>query len=480
MLEAIAKPTLEVSRILTNISKGNLTEKFGLDVAGDFKVMASTINKTLDDLNRLATEVSRVARVAGEEGNLNERAKVEGVAGSWKDIVDTLNTLIQAIAAPIMEVQRVLVAMSQGDLTQTVTLEKAAGDFKAIGDTINQTVEDLGTLIRQAGVVGESVTGGSDQVANSAAEVNTALRQVADIVGQVSEGAQTQSKRLEETTKVVSDLAKSIQQGAANARSAADTTAEAAQLGVKGTEAGKEAALRLKTIDEVVKANTATVQKVDESAQEITAIVGTINEIADQTNLLALNAAIEAARAGEAGRGFAVVADEVRKLAERSKTSTSEIEGLINEVRKSASGAVSSMTQGAEQIAESTKIVDNALSILDQITTGAQEISAKAQEISASTQEQSASTAQMTKTIDEIATISEQNASSSQKMSSSIQQQTASMQQMTSSAQELSSLAKELYEAIQRFKLSSETPVEKKQATTRGPYRKPTTKRTGA
>ena len=461
LIEAIATPVLEVSRIATAISKGDLTQKVAIATVGDIKDLAETINKMVDDLNRLATEVSRVARVAGEEGNLAERASVPGVSGSWKGIVDTLNGLIDAIVTPIREVQRVLVAMSEGDLTQKVALEKAAGDFKAIGDTINQTVGDLGALIGKSGVTAERVLVGADQVASSSTQVNAALRQVADIVGQVAEGAQTQSKRLEESTKVVADLSASIQQGAVNARSAADTTAEAAKLAGKGTEAGKEAAFRLKSIDEIVRVNTGTVQKVDESAQEVTGIVGTINDIADQTNLLALNAAIEAARAGEAGRGFAVVADEVRKLAERSKTATGEIEGLVGDVRNAAGGAVAGMTRGGEQVGESLKIVDSALSVLDQISAGAQEITAKAQEISAASQQQSAGTQQVTKTVDEIASISEQNAASAQKMSASVQQQIAAMQQMTSSAQELSGIAKELSESMQQFKLTREAGEER-------------------
>jgi methyl-accepting chemotaxis protein len=248
---------------------------------------------------------------------------------------------------------------------------------------------------------------------------------------------------------------KSIQQGAANARSAAEVTQEAAKLANRGTEAGKQAATRLSSIDDIVKANTGTVKDLDKRAKEIGVIVGTTKDIADQTNLLALNAAIEAARAGEAGRGFAVVADEIRKLAEGTKKAAVQIEGMVNSIVESTAQVVGGMTTGTQQVTESIDIVNQALGILDQIGSGTQEITAKAQEISTATSEQAKGAQAVAKTTEEIATTSEQAAIGAEQMSSSIQQQTAAMQQMTSSAQNLSTLAEELRTALKRFKVAA-------------------------
>ncbi len=443
-----------IAKVATAISAGDLTQKITVEAQGEVLQLKETINKMVDDLNRLASEVSRVAQVAGREGRLDERAKVEGVGGSWKDIVDTLNNLINSIATPVQEVIRLAVALSQGDVSQRVLIE-TQGDIKTLADALNKSFDDLGALIRLATDSSMKVANASGQLAKSSQQVNSTLSQAAMTTQQIAVGAKDQAKKLEASTRIVTDLSKSIQQGAANARSAAEVTQEAAKLANRGTEAGKQAATRLSSIDDIVKANTGTVKDLDKRAKEIGVIVGTTKDIADQTNLLALNAAIEAARAGEAGRGFAVVADEIRKLAEGTKKAAVQIEGMVNSIVESTAQVVGGMTTGTQQVTESIDIVNQALGILDQIGSGTQEITAKAQEISTATSEQAKGAQAVAQTTEEIATTSEQAAIGAEQMSSSIQQQTAGMQQMTSSAQNLSNLAEELRTALKRFKVAA-------------------------
>ena len=449
-----------IAQVTTAVAQGDLSQKITVEVKGETAELKETINKMVDDLNKLASEVSRVAQVAGLEGKLSERAEVEGVAGSWKDIVDTLNTLIDSIATPVQEIIKIAVALSEGDLSQRLTVE-TKGDIKTLTDALNKSFDNLGALIRLAMDSSAKVATASTQMAESSKQVNTALSEVAQTTQQIAEGAKEQSKKLEGSTKVVADLSSSIQQGASSAKSAAEVTQEAAKLAQKGTESGKQAADRLKTIDEIVKGNTETAKELDKRAKEIAVIVGTTKDIADQTNLLALNAAIEAAHAGEAGRGFAVVADEIRKLAEGTKKAALQIENMVATIGESTSGVVESMTAGTEQVADSIDIINQALSILDQISAGAQEITAKAQEISSATTEQASGSQQVAKTIEEIATTSEQAAVGSGQMSTSIQQQTAAMQQMAASSQNLATLAEELRGAIVKFRISAEEAREK-------------------
>jgi methyl-accepting chemotaxis protein len=444
-----------IAQVASAISAGDLTQKIAVEAKGEIFELKNTMNKMVDDLNRLASEVSRVAQKAGVEGKLTERAAVEGVAGSWKDIVDTLNTLIDSIAKPVQEVIRLAVALSKGDVSQRVTIE-TRGDIKTLVDALNKSFDDLGTLIRLVMNSSSKVASASGQLAGTSKQVNEALTQVANTTLQIAAGAKEQSKKLEGSTKVVADLSKSIQQGAVNAKATAEVTQESAKLTQRGTDSGKQAAERLGTIDKIVKGNTLTVKDLDKRAKEIAVIVGTTKDIADQTNLLALNAAIEAAHAGEAGRGFAVVADEIRKLAEGTKNAAVQIEEMVNTIGDATTEVVSGMTAGTQQVTESIDIVNQALSILDQIGSGAQEITGKAQEMSAATTQQAQGAQQVAKSIEEIAATSEQAAIGSSQMSASIQEQTMSMQQMSASAQNLSGLAEDLRTAMKRFKVTTD------------------------
>ena len=444
-----------IANVGTAIANGDLTQKITVEAQGEILELKDTLNSMVDNLNRLVGEVSRVAKVAGAEGKLSERAKVEGAKGSWKDIVDTLNNLINSIATPVQEVIRLGIALSKGDISQRVDIE-TKGDIKTLSDALNKSFDNLSSLIRLALNSSAKVSTASNQLADSSRQVNTALSQVAMTTQQIAGGAKDQSKKLEGSTKVVASLSNSIQEGATNAKSAAEVTQEAAKLAQKGTDSGKQAAGRLKIIDDIVKGNTVTVKDLDKRAKEISVIVGTTKDIADQTNLLALNAAIEAAHAGEAGRGFAVVADEIRKLAEGTKKAAVQIEAMVSAIGGSTAEVVNSMTTGTQQVTESIDIVNQALQILNRISVGAQEITSKAQGISAATAEQATGAQQVAKTIEELAATSEQAATGAGEMSTSIQQQTHAMQQMAASSQNLSKLSQDLRAALRRFKVGGE------------------------
>jgi len=198
----------------------------------------------------------------------------------------------------------------------------------------------------------------------------------------------------------------------------------------------------MKKIALVVKQSAETVQELGRSSDQIGEIIGVIDDIADQTNLLALNAAIEAARAGEQGRGFAVVADEVRKLAERTTKATKEIAGMIKKIQLDTKGAVSSMEEGTKQVDEGIKMADKAGASLHEIVGISQRVTDKVSQIAAASEQQSSASEQISKNVEAISSVTSETA--------------AGVQQVARAAEDLNRLTENLQQLLAKFNLSGE------------------------
>ncbi|WP_233507353.1 HAMP domain-containing protein [Adhaeribacter pallidiroseus] len=444
-----------IVKIVTSVSKGDLTQKLILEAKGEVADLAETINRMVDDLNRLAGEVSRVARVAGVEGKLTERATVHGVGGSWKELVDTLNDLLESIVTPVLEVSRVVRAISEGDLTQKVEIH-TTGDLLSMSNALNLAVENLNSLLGEINDSSLVVGSSSEEMAEKGKEMSRVTVDVALAMQQMAEGAQNQALKTDQAFKLIEEIMKATKATA----NKADVVNRAAILGEETSQLG------LKTVAEVVKnmeeissaaALTAkTIEVLSTRSQEISKSLGVITDIASQTNLLALNAAIEAARAGEAGRGFAVVAEEIRKLAEGSRKSASEIETLVNDVKKDTSSAAAAISTMEGRVLKGKNATFEASGAFKNIATSSGETLRTSQDILTATEVQKASISDVVKYVEEVVAIAEQTASGTQQVAGTAKQLSGSMQEMTASSQQLNDIADDLQLGISAFKLLDE------------------------
>ena len=254
-------------------------------------------------------------------------------------------------------------------------------------------------------------------------------------------GAKEQSDQDSEVANSGEQMTKTIFETTKNTTTAASASKNAGKVAVEGGKVVEETIKGMIRISEVVKQSAETVLELGRSSNEIGEIVQVINDIADQTNLLALNAAIEAARAGEQGRGFAVVADEVRKLAERTSKATQEIAGMIKHIQKDTDGAVQSMQQGTKEVENGKLLAEKAGDSLKEIITGAERVADIVTQVAAASEQQSRASEQITQNIELITNVTQQSATG--------------VRQIAHAAEELNQLTGNLQSLISGFKVDT-------------------------
>ncbi|AFJ02908.1 type IV pilus biogenesis protein PilJ [Methylophaga frappieri] len=248
--------------------------------------------------------------------------------------------------------------LADGDLTVSATVtEDITG---AIADSVNYTIDALRSLVEQ-------INSTTLQVASAAQETQaTALH--------LTDASDHQAQQITEVSSAITSMAGSIEQVSQNASQSQEVARQSVSLAVQGNSAVKKSIQGMDTIREQIQETAKRMKRLGESSQQIGEIVELINDIAEQTNILSLNAAIQAAMAGEAGRGFAVVADEVQRLAERSGHATRQIDALVKTIQSDTSEAISSMEQSTAQVVSGAKLSQDAGTSLEQIETVSQQL----------------------------------------------------------------------------------------------------------
>ncbi len=387
-------------------------------------------------------------------------------------VLDRLNTLRNHCAT---ELSTGLERFADGDLTYEVTpitpeIEKwpndeigdvsqatnaIRGQMIASIDAYNRSRSGLGTLISDVSSAASTVSAGSQQMAMSSAEAGNAVNEIAHAVGEVAMGSQRQVSAVESARSATEQVTASMEASAEQARSAARAADEARSVAGEGGDAVRAATEAMTAVRSASAAATEAIRGLGAKSAEVGGIVDTISGIAEQTNLLALNAAIEAARAGEQGRGFAVVADEVRKLAEESQGAARSIAQLIGEIQADTDSAVAAVESGAARTDDGVATVDRAREAFNRIDASVDDVSGRVEEIAASVEQVAQAIRTVSEEISEVSAVAEQSSASSQQVSASTQETSATTQEISSSAQDLAHTASDLEALVGRFRVQA-------------------------
>ena len=295
-------------------------------------------------------------------------------------------------------------SLAEGDLTVKATVtEDMTG---AIADSINFAVEQLRSLV-------QTITDTSVQVASSAQETQATAMHLA-------EAAEHQAQEINSASDRISEIAASIDQVSRNSAESANVAQRSVEIATKGAGVVRETIAGMDSIRDQIQETSKRIKRLGESSQEIGSIVELINDISEQTNILALNAAIQAASAGEAGRGFAVVADEVQRLAERASNATKRIETLVQTIQSDTNEAVSSMEQTTTEVVAGARLAEDAGTALGEIENVSTNLADLIQGISTAAQQQSTAATNITSAMNTIQSITAQTSQGANQTAESI------------------------------------------------------------
>ena len=425
--------------------------------AQNVEAMSATATEIREGYEGLAEHRKQSINAAGADMIVSgKNMQITGIiVGIVIVIVAILTAIISAriLARPIIVITKRMQRIAEGDLSEPALEVKTRDEVGQLTETTNHMTEIMNNLLKHVQTVSNDVAAHSEELMQSATEVKTGTEQIVDTITEIASGTEVQASHASDVATTMTDFTTKVTDVNASSDEVDRYSDEVMKLTEEGRGLMEASTNQMMTIDHIVKDAVVNVDALSKQTQEISTLVSVIQTIADQTNLLALNAAIEAARAGEHGKGFAVVADEVRKLAEQVSVSVGDITSIVQKIQKDSVLVTTSLENGYEEVEKGTIQIASTSATFTHIAEAVYAMSHRIEDMSGKLEDVVHNTVIINKSVDEIAAVSEQSAAGIEETSATIQQAASSMDEITSSAVNLAEMAEGLNETVRKFKL---------------------------
>lgn len=486
LLEAIKKNTEESDKYIKKLDSIKLSEeeakayKIFKDVSAGFdqlqdQVISLSINNFNDSAYSLYTKNLRTKtnvineqldelQKANEEkaeqiSNENNKYYTTMIYISWGVIIIAVvlsvlfGLYISAmIVNPIKRLKTLMERGGQGDFSERSSY-KGKDEVGSLSDSYNRMADGMKGLIEMLSETSHHLASSSEQLSSSSEESSKASEHISETIQELAEGSETQMRLMESSSADIRNVNETTGLITVRAKKVAETAEQTAEVSLEGAKRISEVTTQMKSINNNVVTLAESIATLESRINQIGDITMVISDISSQTNLLALNAAIEAARAGEQGKGFAVVADEVRKLAEQTAGSAEQITSLISQIQTDSKNTSLSMTTAANDVDTGLTIVQDAGESFHRIEQSVQELVILVEEVSQSLDQLKEHTNTINGSILEVNSMASEAAASTENVSSATEEQVASMQEIAASSTSLAQLATDLQDKIKQFKI---------------------------
>lgn len=426
----------------------------------------ATVNKNMNKLIPLAEEMMKdfESWALSGEGSIKSSGDEVIVSGYTTVVVVSVITILvvvlgtfialttsRSITNSLVSVMEQMKRIAKGDLSNEPLVINSKDEIGQLMQATNEMNHHSRELIQQIHFVSEKMNRESEELANAANEVKASSEQVAHTMIDIASGSESQANHIGNVSHMMGMFANKVADTTKNGEQIQQASNQVLDLTTEGSSLMKTSFVQMEMIDNIVHEAVEKVEGLDAHSKEISSLVLVIQDVAEQTNLLALNAAIEAARAGEHGKGFAVVADEVRKLAEQVSFSVTDITKIVDDIQRESSSVSTSLKNGYIDVAKGTNQIRTTRETFDQISSAVKEMVRHISGASSNLAEILTNTEEMNSSIQEVAAISEEAAAGVEQTSAQSQQSSSAMEEVAKSSTDLAKLAEQLDGFVRRF-----------------------------